>query len=416
MKMNSERIPRSLLRGWRANTMNCFTSLHFEDSPQLAVGSFNTRFFLPTLFIFMFLTSPLSARTIHVHPDSVVTRIQDGINIAEHSDTVMVFPGTYFEHDIDFLGKAIVVTSTNPFDEGVVASTVIDANALGRVFYFHNGEDTTSVLAGFTITGGYNSSGGGIELNNSSPTISWNVIKENTALSQGGGISIGYDCQPIITNNVITYNTVTEDGGCGGGIADASGRYPIIKNNVISNNSAAPTNWGRGGGIICGWSGTIITGNTITDNIADYGGGILCEYSICEVTNTILWDNTGRIGWGDEILMREEYTTLTISYSDVKDSDIGVCEGCVLNWGEGMVDTLPMFENGDGGYHLNSNSPLRNQGDPGYVPSEGERDIDGEPRVLEGRVDIGADEIKTLHIRDDNPPAADHIREAKTLE
>jgi hypothetical protein len=40
MKMQSERIPRSLLRGWRAN-LKLEKSLHFEDSLQLAAGFFN---------------------------------------------------------------------------------------------------------------------------------------------------------------------------------------------------------------------------------------------------------------------------------------------------------------------------------------------------------------------------------------
>ena len=35
-----------------------------------------------------------------------------------------------------------------------------------------------------------------------------------------------------------------------------------------------------------------------------------------------------------------------------------------------------------------------NTGDPCYSPGEDEWDIDGEPRVLGGRVDIGADEAK----------------------
>jgi hypothetical protein len=33
------------------------------------------------------------------------------------------------------------------------------------------------------------------------------------------------------------------------------------------------------------------------------------------------------------------------------------------------------------------------QRDPGFVAEEGEVDIDGEPRVMGGRVDMGADEV-----------------------
>jgi hypothetical protein len=42
LKMSSKRIPRSLLRGSRANhNYKKDSSLHLEDSLQLAAGSFN---------------------------------------------------------------------------------------------------------------------------------------------------------------------------------------------------------------------------------------------------------------------------------------------------------------------------------------------------------------------------------------
>ena len=41
LKMHSERIPRSLLRGMRANTDIIKKSLNLGDSLQLAAGSFN---------------------------------------------------------------------------------------------------------------------------------------------------------------------------------------------------------------------------------------------------------------------------------------------------------------------------------------------------------------------------------------
>jgi hypothetical protein len=41
LKMHSERIPRSLLRGKRANTDIIKKSLHLGNSLQLAAGSFN---------------------------------------------------------------------------------------------------------------------------------------------------------------------------------------------------------------------------------------------------------------------------------------------------------------------------------------------------------------------------------------
>jgi hypothetical protein len=41
LKMLSERIPRCLRRGWRANFKNDQSSLHLGDTLQLAAGFFN---------------------------------------------------------------------------------------------------------------------------------------------------------------------------------------------------------------------------------------------------------------------------------------------------------------------------------------------------------------------------------------
>ena len=42
--------------------------------------------------------------------------------------------------------------------------------------------------------------------------------------------------------------------------------------------------------------------------------------------------------------------------------------------------------------HLAPGSPAANAGDPAFLPADGEADIDGQSRLLGGRVDIGADE------------------------
>src|SRR6185436_10867529 len=44
-------------------------------------------------------------------------------------------------------------------------------------------------------------------------------------------------------------------------------------------------------------------------------------------------------------------------------------------------------------FHLPTNSPALNSGAPAFEPIPGETDIDGEPRVAGGRVDLGADEV-----------------------
>ena len=160
-------------------------------------------------------------------PDDYST-IQSAIVAAGTGDSVVVKPGTYPEH-INFLGKAITVTSTDPSDWAVVESTIIDAGGTGSVVTFNSEEGTDSVLQGFVITGGYGTFdpllsneiafGSGIYCIFSSPTVRRNIItgnhgpNTNTKNSQGVGIGA------LLTEMVITENIITgNDGYAGAGV------------------------------------------------------------------------------------------------------------------------------------------------------------------------------------------------------
>jgi len=52
----------------------------------------------------------------------------------------------------------------------------------------------------------------------------------------------------------------------------------------------------------------------------------------------------------------------------------------------------PEFFAYDSTYRLKPDSPCIDAGDPAYVPEPNETDIDGQPRVARGRIDVGADE------------------------
>ena len=380
-------------------------------------------------------------------PEKAFATIQAAINAAFNGDTVLVADGTYTglgNRDIDFLGKAITVRS-----ESGPENCIIDCNGTWedrhRGFYFHNGEDANSILDGFTITNGNEWRGGGIFCENSSPMITNCIITDNI----GSGIYCTYHSSPTITNCTITGNMGGRPPG-GGGIY-CYGSSPTITNCTISGNISegisceyfssptitncsitGNTTIGSGGGVFCWYnSSPTITNCTISGNSAGYNGGgiysrdssptitnctisgnsalngnaLACDSyqhkhpSNLQLTNCILWDG------GNEI-WNNDGSTISINYSDVQGGYTG----------EGNIDADPCFvESGywadandpniivepndpnaiwvDGDYYLLPDSLCIDAGDPNYIPEPDETDIDGNPRVINGRIDMGAYEF-----------------------
>jgi hypothetical protein len=246
-------------------------------------------------------------------PDFYPT-IQAGIDAAENNDVVLVADGTYFEN-INYKGKAITVASHYFVDSDTshVSNTIIDGSSpnhadSGSVVFFVSGEDSTSVLFGFTITKGTGTItestwendvyleriGGGILCYNSGARISYNKIINNNVSSYnfvyGGGIAgspNGSTALVIIESNQIVYNTVTGDDDVAGSGVTLYSNGTLI-NNVISHNTST-SNGNANGGIMC-WSypeprTVMIKNNKITHNINngnDYalGGGVSIQFSM----------------------------------------------------------------------------------------------------------------------------------------
>ena len=60
--------------------------------------------------------------------------IQRAINAARDGHEVVVEPGRYFEN-IHFLGKNIILRSTDPESDDIVSSTIIDGNQATSATY-----------------------------------------------------------------------------------------------------------------------------------------------------------------------------------------------------------------------------------------------------------------------------------------
>lgn len=381
------------------------------------------------LIYFFNVASATKAATLHVPSD--YDTIQAAIDDASDGDEIVVADGIYIgdgNKNLDFRGKAITVRSENGPD-----NCIIDCENSGRGFYFHSGENSASMVKGFTIRNGYVSgewpqdSGGGISCISSSPTITDNIITNNSAIYSGGGIFCFDSSSPEIQSNTITVNSAF----LGGGIYCFNSSSPVIQNNTITGNSADVSHGGGGGGISCSESSPTIINNIITGNSASVGGGIdsyhyasptiinniitnnsahspglgggiFCyDVSVVTIINNTIVGNSASFGSGifgghfaeitvvNTILWNgrnEVYlsaSSITITYSDVR----GGYEG------EGNIDSLPMFLRPRQDYHLRPTSPCIGAGTNIGAPPF---DKDGNPRPNPpgSNCDIGAYESR----------------------
>jgi len=311
-----------------------------------------------------------------------VKTIQRGIELARDTWTVLVNDGTYTgdgNKNLDFAGKAIHLKSV-----GGAENCIIDCENSGRGFYFHSGETANSIVDGFTVRNGNADQGGGIRCYNSSPTIANCIIANNRGFSSGGGIWSA-NSSPVITNCAIINNNVTN--GSAGGVYSAGGT-PIITNCTITNNSARD----GAGGIRCSWMyvpcAATISNCTVSSNTP---GGIYCYESSPTFNNTILWSNADYqiyTSYGSNVTLNYcDYADNTINPNNIVGSGTVTANNCITN--------DPLFvDTANGDYHLQAISPCIDAGDNSLVPAGVTTDLDGNPRIQNGIVDIGAYEYQ----------------------
>jgi len=191
--------------------------------------------------------------------------IQAAILSAGIGDEIIVAQGTYFEN-IDFIGKAIIVRSSDPTNPAVVALTIIDAGNSGRGVTFSNGESSNTLFGGFTITNGDETNGGGIFCQNTSPTISNCVLNRNSATISGGGMYNSLGASPTITNCSFTNNTANN----GAGMFNSQSHPTVINCKFTTNVSAF-----GGGGMFNSDSSPDVVGCTFLANSANGAIGVV---------------------------------------------------------------------------------------------------------------------------------------------
>jgi hypothetical protein len=332
--------------------------------------------------------------------------VQAGINAASVAGgEVWVSAGTYSERIslppfVNVFGGFRGVEAFRDQRDFRANRTILDGQQAGSVVTATTTGYCVSTIDGFTITNGAQTGttlglrGGGVCCFHSSPLIANNTIVGNstsTAWSRslippgGGGIYCFYS-SPMIVNNTISENTAM----AGGGGVYCVNSSPLIANNVVAANNAATRS---GAGILCeSRSAPRIANCTITENTTSAdGGGISCDSSSSPViVNTIVTFNSSGI-----YVPRESKAVLRFNciYGNTA-YDYNYMPPYGLPGTNGNISADPRFaaDSTTARFHLTGASPCINAGDPAgdYV---GQTDIDGQPRVSYGRVDIGADEF-----------------------
>ena len=356
---------------------------------------------LNLLFAIVFLSAIFTYGNIIKVPEDQPT-IQQAINTSVDGDTVVVYPGTYYEN-IFFRGKEIVLTSRfyETGDLSFIASTIINGSQpadpdTASCVLIIDAEDSTTVLQGFTITGGKGTAwkdehsagtyreGGGIFTAFASPVIQYNLIINNEAINRtglasagGGGIRSG-DGSPKILNNIIKDNK----GRYGGGIV-LNWCNPTIRNNVVVGNSGGEDYGGGGIWLNKGLGGLrIIENNTIINNHSSSDGGGILMYNgtTAIIRNNIIFDNTANTS--PQISVRSG-ASITATFNDIEGGWTGI----------GNLDADPLIDSVSYMLFI-ENSPCIDNGnpEPGYNDPEDSATpgLAGFPSLGTVRNDMGA--------------------------
>ncbi len=200
--------------------------------------------------------------------------IQKAVDAAQNGDRVLVMPSNHFGvyslsstfGSLDLLGKSITVESA----DGPSVTRISGANLPSEPGVFIGGGGPDTVFRGFTIEacdhGDSNGdSGGGLRIQNASPTIEDCVFVGNRAF-QGGG-------------------------------AHMTGSSAVFRDCVFVGNDASH----QGGGIHVDRCDPKFYGCTFTSNSADYAGAFMTRTAagiLVTVSDCLFEENSSRVSYG----------------------------------------------------------------------------------------------------------------------
>jgi hypothetical protein len=269
----------------------------------------------------------------------------------------------------------------------------------GGGFYSANGTET---LRGCTITGNSaGGNGGGVSCTASGTILASNcTFTANTAGTNGGGLNLQLGSS--LTNCLLSSNSAALNGGgvAGGSLTVCSvvgnsaggnggGTSSSTVNRCIVSGNRASLNGG-------GSAGGIVSLSLLTSNLAGFGGGV---YSAATLNNSTLTGNVATNNGGGIYATVGTFTSCII-YGNTAPSGTNFASAITLNSccttplppsGTGNLTNNPVFiDPASGNFRLQTNSPCIDAGSG----SPGATDLDGRPRLVGVKIDIGAYEFQ----------------------
>ena len=301
--------------------------------------------------------------------------------------TVLVQPGTYYEHLVVNEGHLVNLFS-NYFasgDEADIANTILDGSDNGRIMNIWPNGDSPIVTVGITFQNGYESYGPAI-YSYSDLTLNHCVLQNNAATVNGGAIGASANTPKTITLSdcVVRNNTASQYGGA----------FFLNNVNLLVDHSLISDNVANVGGVL-GMHNPPINISfdfcTIVQNSDDWGVGGFWIFGVYgdfgfNYPTTLTITNSIMRNQGLEATTRRTVgghpNTYNVEYSNIEDGQNGFQEFADfnLNWGAGNIDADPLFADADNGdFNLTGNSPCVDAGNP---------NVDDDPDGT--RADMGA--------------------------
>jgi predicted outer membrane repeat protein len=347
--------------------------------------------------------------------DNVATGSGGGIHM-EMLSTLTLSNTTVISNSAGANGGGI--NSTAPGGSLTIINSTISDNAatlLGGGVYQNAG--TLTIEGSSIISNTSQNTGGGIAKSNGTMDIRKSVFAENTSFSYGGGV-YGSSGAMTIEDSTVRDNRLNSAGGRGGGIfSDAE---MTLTNVTVAGNTSLDD-----GGGIHSQDPMTLTNVTVSGNTSGNGGGILhTGGSTMTLLNCTIVTNT--IGAGGGPGGMRAYSPVSMRNTIVANNESANCnvggsltslgynlesaDTCGLNATGDITNTNPLLgplqDNGGTTVGLGEptlthallpKSPAINAGDPAFSPPpEYDQRGVGFPRVLYGRVDIGAYEVTVI--------------------